>query len=136
MRHIEIEPTYKSPRVILNPIDGLFKIEGKSVLVNVEEFYRPILNWMDEFVESPTSKKVEFTFDVEYFNIASTKRFLFILFKLNQLSEEGIEVKVNWHYVNHDQYGLETGKDFAQMLSLPFEFIGYEKLHTKELQLN
>ncbi|MEQ8907629.1 MAG: DUF1987 domain-containing protein [Vicingaceae bacterium] len=136
MRHIEIEPTYKSPRVILNPSEGQFKIEGKSVLVNVEEFYRPLLNWMDEFLEKPTTSKVEFTFDVEYFNLASTKRFLFFLFKLKQLKEKGVEVIVNWHYLNQDQYGLETGKDFAQMLELPFEFLGYEKLHAKEMNLN
>lgn len=136
MQHIEIEPTYKSPKVVFNPSDGNFTIEGKSILVNVDEFYAPLLNWMDEFVNQPTTKQVNFTFDVEYFNIASTKRFLFFLFKLLQLKEKGIQINVIWRYVNDDQFGLETGKDFEQMTKLPFEFLGYEKLHSKETKLN
>ena len=115
MQHIEIEPTYKSPKVVFNPSDGNFTIEGKSILVNVDEFYAPLLNWMDEFVNQPTTKQVNFTFDVEYFNIASTKRFLFFLFKLLQLKEKGIQINIVWRYVNDDQYGLETGKDFEQI---------------------
>tara|TARA_B100000965_G_scaffold405314_1_gene438899 strand:+ start:771 stop:1181 length:411 start_codon:yes stop_codon:yes gene_type:complete len=136
MQHIEIEPTYKSPKVVFNPSDGNFTIEGKSILVNVDEFYAPLLNWMDEFVNQPTTKQVNFTFDVEYFNIASTKRFLFFLFKLLQLKEKGIQINIVWRYVNDDQYGLETGKDFEQMTKLPFEFLGYEKLHSKETKID
>lgn len=136
MQHIEIEPTYKSPKVVFNPSDGNFTIEGKSILVNVDEFYAPLLNWMDEFVSQPTTKQVNFTFDVEYFNIASTKRFLFFLFKLLQLKEKGIQINIVWRYVNDDQYGLETGKDFEQMTKLPFEFLGYEKLHSKETKID
>jgi hypothetical protein len=136
MQHIEIEPTYKSPKVIFNPSDGRFMIEGKSVLINVEEFYRPLLNWMDDFIENPTADRVEFTFDVEYFNLASTKRFLFFLYKLKDLIERGIKVEVNWRYVNNDKYGLETGEDLSQMLGIPFNFVGYEKLHKKVFSRN
>jgi hypothetical protein len=136
MQHIEIEATYKSPRIVFNPKEGDFKIEGKSVLINVEEFYRPLLNWMDDFLENTTTNSVTFTFDVEYFNLASTKRFLFFLFKLQQLKEKGIDVNVKWYYLNSDVFGLETGKDFEQMLQLPFEFIGYEKLHSKSVKMS
>ncbi len=133
MQQIEIEATYKSPRVLFNPEDGKFKIEGKSILVNVEEFYQPLLDWMDHYIENPTTEEVEFTFDVEYYNIASTKRFLFFLFKLKELRSKGVNVKVNWLYVDQDSYVLETGQDLSQMLDIPFNFVGYKKLHKKNI---
>ena len=133
MQQIKIEATYKSPRVLFNPEDGKFKIEGKSILVNVEEFYQPLLDWMDHYIENPTSEEVEFTFDVEYYNIASTKRFLFFLFKLKELKSKGVNIKVNWLYVDQDNYVLETGQDLSQMLDIPFNFVGYKKLHKKNI---
>lgn len=131
MQHIEIEPTYKSPRVIFNPKEAKFMIAGKSVLENVQEFYSPLLNWMDEFLEKSTKKEVEFTFDIEYYNLASTKRFLFFLFKLKDIEEKGGNLKVNWLYRERDQDILEMGQDLSQMLGIPFHFKGYEKLHEK-----
>ena len=133
MQNIEIEPTYKSPHVIFDPKNGKFKIEGKSILVNVDEFYQPLLDWMGAYIENPLCKEVEFTFDVEYYNLASTKRFLFFLFKLNDLRSKDVSVKVNWLYVDQDKYVKETGEDLAQMLDIPFNFIGYKKLHKKNI---
>ncbi len=136
MQHIEIEPTYKSPRVIFNPQKGSFLIQGKSILVNVEEFYRPLLNWMDDFVANPPIQTIEFTFDIEYFNLASSKRFLFFLMKVNEMKEQGVLVNVNWNYLSNDKYALEMGEDLSQMLSLPFKFSAYEKLKERQINLN
>ena len=132
IQHIEIEPTYKTPRIVFNPENGDLSIQGKSILVNVEEFYSPLLNWMSEFIQNPTSEKVKFVFDIEYTNVASTKRFLFFLFKLKELKEKGIEIEVEWQYIETDKYVLEVGKDLSQMLGLSFKFVGYKKLHQKE----
>lgn len=128
MQYIEIEPTYKSPKVVFNPSEGKFTIAGKSVLVNVQEFYEPLLNWMDDFLAQSELKEVEFTFDLEYYNIASTKRFLFFLYKLKEVENKGGQLRVNWLYRNQDQDTLEMGEDLSQMLDLPFNFRGYERL--------
>lgn len=133
MQKVEIEPTYKSPRVFFDPKAGKFKIEGKSILVNVDEFYQPLLDWMDVYIKNPSTNGVEFTFDIEYYNLASTKRFLFFLFKLSELKKKNIEVKVNWLYIDQDNYVKETGEDLAQMLDIPFNFVGYKKLHKRNI---
>ncbi len=127
IEQLEIEPTYKSPRVNFDPQNGIFKIEGSSILVNVENFYEPLFNWMDEFVENPTAKNLRFIFDIEYTNMASTKRFLLFLYKLKKLVSNNIEVSVDWNFVENDKYVLEVGKDISQMLDLPFNFIPHEK---------
>ena len=136
MQHIIIEPTYKSPRVILNPLKGEMSIEGKSILVNVEEFYRPLLNWMDDFTKSIEVEEVEFSFDIEYFNLASTKRFMFFLIKLKDLEDKGVAVKVNWAYASNDKNVLEMGEDLSKLLRLPFNFIAYEKAKERLFTMN
>lgn len=127
MHQIQIEPTYKTPAVVFDPQKGNFQIQGNSILVNVEEFYSPLLHWMDEFVEKAEVKKVHFIFDIEYANVASTKRFLFFLYKLILLKEQGVDIQVDWLYSKDDQYIFEIGQDLSQMLELPFNFKVYTK---------
>jgi hypothetical protein len=132
MQYLEIEPTYKSPKVTFNPIEGKLVIEGRSVLEKVEEFYRPLLNWLDDYIKQVSQGPLEFIFDLEYVNLATTKRLLFCFYKLHKLQKKGIEVKVTWRYATNDKEALELGRDLAQMFSFTVDFVGYEKLHSRE----
>ena len=136
MQSIEIEPTYKSPHVVFNAAEKKLKIEGKSILVKVEEFYRPLLNWVDSYINEEDPDSIEFTFDIEYFNLASTKRFLFFLLKLREHQERGKKVIINWTYASNDRYVFEMGQDLSQMLKMTFNFVGYERLKSKEFLAN
>ena len=127
IEQLEIQSTYKSPEVIFDPVSGAFKISGNSILVNVEEFYSPLFDWMDAFIENPTTKHVKFIFDIAYTNVASTKRFLLFLYKLKELLEKEVEVEVDWLYAEEDHFVYEVGKDLSQMLNLPFNLISYTK---------
>lgn len=133
MQHLEIEPTYRSPHVIFNPEEGLFKIEGNSILVNVEEFYNPLLEWMDEFVKQKSDGKIEIVFDIEHTNLASAKRLVFFLYRIKELVDKGVEVEVCWRYNSNDNDAFELGQDFAQVLELPINFLRYEKLKKREI---
>lgn len=132
MQYLEIEPTYKSPKVTFDPVEGKMCIEGRSVLEKVEEFYRPILNWLDTYIEEANQSSLEFTFDLEYVNLATTKRLLFCFYKLHKLQQKGVKVSVTWRYPNNDKEAKELGEDLAQMFSFPVDFFGYEKLHSRE----
>lgn len=123
MQQLEILPTYKSPKVNFDPQSGLFQIQGSSILVNAEEFYSPLLNWMDEFLKNPTCKEVKFIFDIEYVNVASTKRFMLFLNRLAGLHEKGVKVTVDWLHDGNDQYMIEVGEDLSQLFKLNFNFV-------------
>lgn len=133
MQQIEIEATYRSPHVIFNPEDNKFSFEGNSILVNVDEFYDPLLNWMDEYVKRKSKGEVEIVFDIEHTNLASTKRLVFFLYRLKELQDKGVAVKVYWRYYSNDSDAYEMGQDFAQMLELPIQFLRYEKLKKREI---
>jgi len=99
---------------------------GRSIPIDAELFYRPVLNWLDLLSETPP-RTIEFCFRFDFFNIASSKRILFILYKLVDLQLNGCDVSVRWMYEKHDEDTLEIGKDYAYMIEdLSFAFEEYD----------
>lgn len=121
MRPLNIEPTEKTPSVVFDPEKNVFEICGKSVPNDAEAFYLPILEWIEGYSVAPL-QKTTITFNLEFFNISSSKRILFILYKLNELIEGGHDVRVKWFYTENDDDMLEVGQDYAFMVKVPFEF--------------
>lgn len=129
MDGLRIEKTGDTPLVSLDPIAGKFIIEGKSVPDDAEEFYGPIFEWMEQYALSPNETTV-FELDLEFFNIASSKRILFILYKFGEIAKAGKQVSIKWFHIESDYDMLEVGEDYAYMVKIPFEFIAH-KPHEK-----
>jgi hypothetical protein len=122
MRKINIEGTDVSPQVIFDIDTNSFLITGKSVVTEADTFYAPLIDWLGIELEGFT-KRVDFVFDLEYFNIFSSKRILFILYKLSDLKSSGVDINIIWHFSLEDDDMKEVGEDFACMVNLPFEFV-------------
>ncbi|MDF1672684.1 MAG: DUF1987 domain-containing protein [Vicingaceae bacterium] len=122
MERLTIEPTDVSPNVIFDLTNNNFVISGRSVVTEVDSFYSPLINWL-EVAQGRIDKRVDFVFDLEYFNIFSSKRILFILYRLADMRKSGVDVNVIWHFSMDDDDMKEVGEDFACMVNLPFEFI-------------
>lgn len=122
MENLYIEATDYTPYVNFNYKTGNFMLKGKSVPVQAEEFYRDILIWLDNYVENP-QEETNISLNLDYFNIVSSKKILYILYKLNELVERGYTVKLDWHYYKDEDDMLEMGQDFAFMVKIPFKFI-------------
>ncbi len=131
MEKIRIEPTDVSPEVIFDLNSNQFVIRGKSVVSEVDSFYAPLIDWLEQ-ANGKINKRVDFVFDLEYFNIFSSKRILFILYRLSDLRQSGADINIIWHFSMEDDDMKEVGEDFACMVNLPFEFIS----HSMEPQLN
>lgn len=122
MEKIYIKATDVSPEVTFDLEANNFVIRGKSVVTEVDSFYSPLLDWL-EGSKGRINKRIDFVFDLEYFNIFSSKRILFMLYKLADMRSEGVDVNVIWHFSLDDDDMKEVGEDFACMVNLPFEFI-------------
>jgi hypothetical protein len=122
MKKINIKATDVSPQVIFDLDTNNFSIIGKSVVTEADTFYAPLIQWLGVSLQGHT-QKIDFVFDLEYFNIFSSKRILFILYKLSDLQKLGLDVNVIWHFSLEDDDMKEVGEDFACMVNLPFEFI-------------
>lgn len=122
MNKIVIGSAATTPGVNLDPETGLFELRGKSIPSDAEDFYTPILNWMDEYMSNP-AKLTQVVIDLDFFNISSSKRLLFLMYKLNELADEGHQVELKWHYYDDDDDMYEVGQDYAFMVKVPFEFV-------------
>lgn len=107
------------PTVTLDKECGIFHIKGRSTPDNAKLFFEPSLQWMDTYASSP-NPETNFVFQLEHFNISSSKIILFILYKLHDLQQAGHKVSVTWCY--NDAYLLGAGRDYAYMVKVPFEF--------------
>lgn len=120
------EPTSATPFVLLDPESGIGEISGRSIPVDAESFYRPILDWFEILRANPPAQ-FNLHLKLDFFNIASSKRILYILYKLQELQKLNKEILVHWHYPKDDQEMLEVGQDYAYMIgNIIFRFKHYQ----------
>lgn len=124
MEVIKIKGTDDTPTVILDAENGIFEISGRSLPEDVAAFYEPILEWLDEYAQTPNEKTV-FDFKLEYFNTASSKLLLDILLKLEDMVEDEKDVLVKWHFPDDDEDMEEAGEEYADIVDVPFEQVSY-----------
>jgi len=115
--------TDETPQVILDSENNKFEISGKSMPEDSTAFYRPILEWLTQYAAAP-NRETNFILKMFYFNTSSSKLLLDVLFKIEEISQHGA-VKIIWQYDIDDEDMLEAGKEYANMVEVPFEFVSY-----------
>lgn len=116
------EDTPKTPKLNFDGENGLFEISGRSIPENSTEFYRPVLEWLDQFVPA-SEEKITLTVKLEYFNTSSSKCLVDIFRKLERLHQLGISIHVKWYYEPEDEDMQDSGLDFKEIIKLPIEMI-------------
>ncbi|MCQ2251868.1 MAG: DUF1987 domain-containing protein [Bacteroidales bacterium] len=124
MSVIKIQGTDDTPTVTLDKENNIFEITGRSLPEDVVVFYKPILEWLDEYKNDPLEKTV-FNFKLEYFNTASSKLLLDVLLKLEDIANDDHDVLVKWHYPDDDEDMEEAGEEYSDIVDVPFEQVPY-----------
>ncbi len=125
MDNLNLAGTEDTPAIVIDISKELFQISGRSLPEDVTSFYKPVLEWLDLFSESP-SKNLTLDVKLEYFNTASSKILLDILMKLEEIHQASSSViLVNWHYEHKDDDMLEAGEEYKELVEVPFELVGY-----------
>ncbi|VAW26688.1 hypothetical protein MNBD_BACTEROID06-1657 [hydrothermal vent metagenome] len=125
MEALIIEATDDTPKVVLDPSNNDFEFSGKSLPEDVTTFYGPVMDWLDEYASSPNDKTVV-KFNLVYFNTASSKLILDILFKLEEIFDEGNDISIEWHYQEEDEDMEEAGEEYGDLVEMPLELKSYE----------
>ncbi len=132
MNKINIIATLKSPRVILDPENYLFEMEGNSRPENVRDFYYPIIDTLKKYFENLVEKNLKdsfnengmkFNFKLDYFNSSSAKFISDILVIVKKFVDEGFDIKIYWYFEESDEDMKDVGEDFSDMISHPFNFV-------------
>lgn len=118
MENLDLQGTNKTPTLKFDAEQGSFLIEGRSIPENSIGFYRPIFEWMDNYVKTP-QKETFLDVKLEYFNTSSSKCLVEIFRKLERIHENGHNVQINWFFEEDDEDMEESGEDFQEIIDVP-----------------
>ncbi len=125
------EPTKRTPRIILEP--GRIFIMGRSIPENPGEFYRPVLEWLSEYVVKYKGKsKIDIGF--EYINTSSTKWIYTILKELAGLNEISDNASVTWYFEQGDDDMGELGFILRSLVECPFVVVEVNEMSSKKYE--
>ena len=82
MEDLKHEGSAKTPVVEFSS-NGELLLKGRSIPENSIEFYKPLIEWLESYSESPNSTTV-LSVQLEYFNTSSSKCILDVFKKLEQ----------------------------------------------------
>src|SRR6056297_1652533 len=122
MEPISLEGTSKTPTIKFNADEGVMEIKGRSIPENSIDFYKPMVDWLDEYANNPRDKTIV-NVQLEYFNTSSSKCILDVFKKLEAINKGKSNVLVNWYYEEDDEDMLEAGEDYESIIRVPFKMI-------------
>ena len=122
MEPIIIEGTPKTPSIKFDAKDGVFEIKGRSIPENSVEFYKPLNEWLDNYMQIPLDKTIV-NIRLEYFNTSSSKCILDVFKRLEAIHRSKHDVEINWFYEEDDEDMLEAGEDYDSIIKVPFKMV-------------
>jgi hypothetical protein len=122
MESLLVEGTAKTPSIRFDGDHGLIEIKGRSIPENSIEFYKPLIDWLDKYSQSP-KQVTKVNIQLEYFNTSSSKCILDVFKKLETIHKSNYEVVINWYYEEDDEDMLEAGEDYESIIRIPFKMI-------------
>ena len=125
MEPLKLESTDDSPFILLDKENNQFEISGKSLPEDVVDFYQPVLKWLETYRSDPNTNTI-FNIKLIYFNTASSKLILDILMIFEEMVEEGHSILIKWFSLQSDEDMQEAGKEYEEMVEVPFEHLSYE----------
>ena len=123
MEPLIIKSTEDTPAIHFDAQEGVFSISKSSLPENAVEFYRPIINWINEYAKNPNEETV-FDFNIEYLNTASSKQIFEVIMSISRIKQEE-NTKIRWHYDAIDEDMLGLGTRFSNLVNIQIEFIEY-----------
>ena len=124
MENLNISATKSSPEIVFNAQTAILSIVGESYPENTTQFYEPILKWIEDFIEEVDDQEVILNMELIYFNSSSSKVLMDVFDTLEDFSDDGKNIVVNWIYDEENDASLEYGEEFAEDIeSLTFNLV-------------
>lgn len=122
-----IEATVKTPKIDFNSNDGLISISGISIPEDPQEFFEPLDDELNSYIDSP-SENTCLEFKLEYFNTSTTLIIRNLIRRLHNISNK-TNLAVKWYFETDDEDMEEAGGEFKMLFKdLDFDIISVDKL--------
>ena len=128
MENIFIEHSFHTPEVYYDNEEHKLHIIGKSYPEDASKFYEPVVTWLEGNI-SEIKDKFSVEFKLDYFNTSSSKFILRIFLILEEYKKTHPEVamSITWKYHPYDEEMMESGQEYQQFVTIPFEFVEENK---------
>lgn len=122
---IDIAEGRSTPRILFDEESRQFLIEGQSYPENSNNFYEPVVNWVEKYLDRDG---VEFNLNVRllYVNTSSTKAMFYLFDILEEAFNKGKTVSVKWMYNTENEMAKETGEDLLEDFNFPYHIIAVD----------
>ncbi|NJK86308.1 MAG: DUF1987 domain-containing protein [Bacteroidales bacterium] len=126
MEPLIINGTDDTPTISFDHNSGVCEISGKSLPEEVVNFYAPVIDWVEKYALKPKDSTV-IKLKLFYFNSASQRYLLEVLNCFEKVKDKG-SVSVEWHYHEDDDEMRESGKEYEDMVNIPFKFVSFQTI--------
>jgi hypothetical protein len=125
MDKFDVKQGKHTPKILLDPDQMIFNISGSSLPEDVEAFYQPVINWLDQFIENVSSdnKSLDVSVKFNYYNSGSMRYIAEIFKRIRAIHTKGVQTLITWHYEEEDELLKEAGEDLADVTGLNFKFV-------------
>lgn len=123
MNDFEIAATERTPRIVLQPVQGVLTIQGCSIPENADRVFGPVLDQLELYMQRPAPSTVV-RIALSYFNTSSSKYLLDLFKLLEDLHASGrSQVSMEWLHAANDLDMQEVGEDFKALLEYPVRLV-------------
>ncbi len=127
MQSIRVIENKKNPSLNFDYGKGRIEITGYRSMPDVSsKFYRPMIDWVKEYIKNPCTESTVIIFRLEYFNTGSGKCFVEMFKTLDQLAGKGHPVYLQWYYEEDDEDMQQCADDWEVLFkNIQIEKISY-----------
>ncbi len=118
MDNLLIEATKYTPEISFNAETNVLEINGETYPENTAEFYSPVFEWLEAYLNQLQDQKVTVNMEIIYFNSSSSKVLMDLFDRFEESVKEGKEIEINWIYHKEDESALEYGEEFQEDLEI------------------
>ena len=119
LESLNLARTTSTPEVKFNAETGALLLTGESYPENSFEFFKPLLDWVQSFVDK-SSGPIRLQIGLTYMNTSSIKSMMDLLDLLEDAHAASREVTVTWLYDEENDRALEMAEEFREEVTLPF----------------
>jgi len=116
-----ITGSQSTPNVTGNWAQGVLRMQGDSYPENSFEFFGPIIDWLERFLQNPPAPTLRLELHLVYMNTSSVKAMMDIFDLLEDAYKQGRQVRVDWYYDVRNERVVDLADEFREDCSFPFQ---------------
>jgi len=111
---MQFKGTNNLPSLDFDEEAGLLIISGRSISIENDDFWNPLTNKMEEYLNDP--KDITLIIDLEFFNTPSAKSMLKLFHVIAEKTKKSKKkFIIEWIYDDQDMF--EAGEDYSTMIT-------------------